>query len=76
MKSNYDAYVKLYGGIERVNEFLYIMDYFNIGAPFDRWMTMLDMGHLIASRYGVVLVLLSSIQCLKFLPLHSLPPLP
>ncbi|KAL7189354.1 hypothetical protein ACSBR1_039072 [Camellia fascicularis] len=40
---------------------------------FDRWMTMPDMGHLIASFYNVVLYHLSLQQCLIFLPLRSLP---
>ena len=40
-------------------------------APFDKWMTMPDMGHGIASCFEVVLVFLSRRQCLTFLPLRS-----
>ncbi|KAG5516580.1 hypothetical protein RHGRI_037334 [Rhododendron griersonianum] len=38
-----------------------------------KWMTMPDMGHLIASTYNCVLVHLSKNQCLTFLPLRSKP---
>ncbi|KAJ4715734.1 Calmodulin-binding transcription activator [Melia azedarach] len=39
----------------------------------DGWMTMPDMGHLIASVYNVALFHLSIQQCLTFLPLRSVP---
>ncbi|XP_060969857.1 uncharacterized protein LOC133037065 [Cannabis sativa] len=46
-----------------------------MGMGEDGWMqmTMPDMGHIIASRYNVVLVHLSIQQCLTFLPLGSNP---
>ncbi|XP_048424670.1 uncharacterized protein LOC125467934 [Pyrus x bretschneideri] len=71
-------YGELYGSTDRVRELAQILSFFDEGrAPFDRWMMMPDMGHLIASCYKVVLFHLSSTQCLTFLPLWSAPvPLP
>ncbi|KAM1682919.1 hypothetical protein COP1_034193 [Malus domestica] len=71
-------YGELYGSTDRVRELAQILSFFDEGrAPFDRWMMMPDMGHLIASCYKVVLFHLSSTQCLTFLPLRSAPvPLP
>ncbi|CAL8093894.1 unnamed protein product [Prunus armeniaca] len=63
----------LYGSENRVYELKHSLVYFGPDANFDRWMTMLDMGHIIASCYDVVLVHLSNVQCLKFLPLRSRP---
>ncbi|XXG55268.1 hypothetical protein AAC387_Pa03g2971 [Persea americana] len=40
---------------------------------YDRWMTMPDMGHVIASHYNVVLYHLLIEQCLTFLLLQSVP---
>ncbi|XP_028086371.1 uncharacterized protein LOC114287276 [Camellia sinensis] len=72
--NNYrDEYVVLYRLHERVEELTYILSYFEDSAGFDRWMTMPDMGHLIASFYNVVLYHLSLQQCLTFLPLRSPP---
>lgn len=77
--SSYSAhYGELYGGTERVRELAQSLSFFNEGrAPFDRCMTMPDMGHLVASCYKIVLFHLSATQCLTFLPLRSTPvPLP
>ncbi|XP_028068917.1 uncharacterized protein LOC114271500 [Camellia sinensis] len=68
-----DEYVILYESHERVKELTHIFSYFEDSPSFYRWMTMLDMGHLIASFYNVVLYHLSLQQCLTFLPLRSLP---
>eukprot|EP00262_Sarcandra_glabra_P014539 TRINITY_DN4272_c0_g1_i6.p2 TRINITY_DN4272_c0_g1~~TRINITY_DN4272_c0_g1_i6.p2 ORF type:complete len:341 (+),score=52.71 TRINITY_DN4272_c0_g1_i6:1580-2602(+) len=70
-RTNYDD---LLGGEERVNELLYVLDCYSERASPSHWMSMPDMGHLIASRYGVALVHLSMQQCLTFLPLWSSPP--
>ena len=71
--SHLDDYGKLYGP-ERVNELIHILSYYeNWPVSSDRWMTMPDMGHLIASCYNVVLFHLPSVQCLTFLPLRSEP---
>ena len=61
-----EHYVQLYDSPERILELTHALSYFAENAPFDRWMTTLDMGHLIASCYNVVLYHLSSVQCLTF----------
>ena len=66
-------YRQLYGSHQRVDELLHIISYQMDCPPYDRWMTMPDMGHLIASHYNVVLYHLSIEQCLTFLPLQSVP---
>ena len=72
----HDEYVQLYGSIDRVAELVYSLSCFDYFAPYDRWMTLPDMGHLIASRYNIVLVHLSIRQCLTYLPLRSVSPAP
>jgi len=39
-----------------------------------KWMTIHDMGYVIASRYNVVLIHLSRLQSLTFFSLRSLAP--
>ncbi|KAL7221829.1 hypothetical protein ACSBR1_023717 [Camellia fascicularis] len=68
-----DHYKKLFGSQERIDDLTNILAYFEPNPGLDRWMTMLDMGHLISSFYQVVLVHLSMQQCLTFLPLRSIP---
>ncbi|XP_023753777.1 uncharacterized protein LOC111902140 [Lactuca sativa] len=46
----------------------------DIDATFEYWMTLPDMGILIASRYNVVLHCLSVGDSLTYLPLWSTPP--
>ncbi|XXG41554.1 hypothetical protein AAC387_Pa01g1994 [Persea americana] len=52
-----------------INELGDILSYKDDCPPYDRWMTMSDMRHLISSQYNVVLYHLSNEQCLIFLPL-------
>ncbi|XP_028112612.1 uncharacterized protein LOC114310726 [Camellia sinensis] len=73
LNNHIDEYVVLYGSHERVKELTHILSYFENNLGFDRWMTMPNMGHLIASFYNVVLYHLSLQQCLTFLPLRSPP---
>ncbi|KAI5344217.1 hypothetical protein L3X38_012094 [Prunus dulcis] len=60
-----------YGEDGWVQELKHSLAYFGPDANFDRWMTMPDMGHIIASCYDVVLVHLSNVQCLMFLLLDQ-----
>ncbi|BFG22361.1 hypothetical protein CerSpe_086350 [Prunus speciosa] len=54
---------------KRYNEIERALNYFDDGfAPFFYWMTMPHIGHIIATCYNVVLILLSMRQCLTFLP--------
>ncbi|XP_028097182.1 uncharacterized protein LOC114297034 [Camellia sinensis] len=68
-----DHYTHLYGSHDRIEELTDILSYFEPNLGYHRWMTMPDMGHLIASCYNVVLYLLSAQQCLTFLPLRLVP---
>ncbi|XP_060969793.1 protein FAR1-RELATED SEQUENCE 6-like [Cannabis sativa] len=71
--SHRNDYNLLYGCPDRVDELLHILSYFKSYPSFKYWMTMPDMGHIIASRYNIVLVHLSIQQCLTFFPLRSNP---
>ncbi|XP_028126430.1 uncharacterized protein LOC114323155 [Camellia sinensis] len=73
LNNHRDKYIVLYRSHERVEEPTHILSYFEDSPGFDRWMTMPDMGHLIASFYNVVLYHLALQQCLTFLPLRSPP---
>ncbi|KAH7859992.1 hypothetical protein Vadar_007958 [Vaccinium darrowii] len=57
------------GGAEQLHHRLTYFDDFS--APKYTWMTMPNMGHLIASTYNVMLVFLSQRQYLTFLLLLS-----
>ncbi|XP_052210141.1 uncharacterized protein LOC127813254 [Diospyros lotus] len=67
-------YSQLYGSNMRVDELMHALSCFESVAPPQHWMTLPDMGHLIASKYNVVLIHLSRLQCLTYLPLRSVPP--
>ena len=73
LNSHVDAYKSMYEGQEMINELTHRLSWFDGCSGKDRWMTMPDMGHLIASCYNVVLYHLSHQQCLTFLPLRSVP---
>ncbi|XP_062030559.1 uncharacterized protein LOC133746393 isoform X2 [Rosa rugosa] len=74
LKLNSSRYAELFGSEQRVNELLVALDYYD-GSCFQKkyWMTMPDMGHIIASCYNVVLMHLSSVQCFTFFPLRTAP---
>ena len=44
-----------------------------IQVTTDKWMDITDMGHVIASRYNVIIVSLSKQQSMTFFPLRSQP---
>ena len=69
-----NEYTELYESAMRVNELIYTLSYFECVAHRQHWMTLPDMGHLIASKYNVILVHLSRMQCLTYLPLRSVAP--
>ncbi|KAH6801481.1 hypothetical protein C2S52_001945 [Perilla frutescens var. hirtella] len=68
-------YVKFYGSPEYVAQLLEALSCSTVPAPYKNWMILPDMGHLVASRYNVVLVHISTQQCLTYLPLRTNPPL-
>ncbi|KAH7575551.1 hypothetical protein JRO89_XS02G0142600 [Xanthoceras sorbifolium] len=73
LQCHYDDYIRLYGGADRVQELLHSLSFFHSNPGSDHKMTMPDTGHIIASRYNVVLLHISKQQCLTFLPLRSVP---
>ncbi|XP_028094071.1 uncharacterized protein LOC114294145 [Camellia sinensis] len=68
-----EEYITLYGSYERFEELTSILSYFEDSPGYSHWMTMPDMGHLVASCYNLVLYHLSLQQCLTFLPLRIVP---
>ncbi|XP_028088466.1 uncharacterized protein LOC114289028 [Camellia sinensis] len=68
-----EEYITLYGSYERFEELTSILSYFEDSPGYSHWMTMPDMGHLVASCYNLVLYHLSLQQCLTFLPLKTVP---
>jgi len=68
-----DEHTKLYGSAMRVDELMHTLSCFECIAPHQYLMTLPDMGHLITSKYNVVLVHLSRMQYLTYLPLRSIP---
>ena len=72
--SHRTLYDGMYWEIGRYDELLQRLDYFeDSNAGIEKWMTIPDMGHIVASCYNVVLISLSSSVCLTFLPLRSVP---
>lgn len=74
LHTNISLYFNVFGSAARIKELTVILNYFESHPHVDHWMTMPDMGHLIASRYDVVVHLISRQQCLTFLPLRTAPP--
>ncbi|KAK8924045.1 hypothetical protein KSP39_PZI019437 [Platanthera zijinensis] len=67
-------YDDLFGSSKR-KELIDSLDCRTIPAPLDKWMSMPDMGLVISSCYNVVVVQLSELHGLTFLPLYSpVPP--
>ncbi|KAL5147409.1 hypothetical protein HKD37_06G017102 [Glycine soja] len=69
-------YINLFGGTERFEQLRLslLVDGFS-KVSVDKWMDIIEMGYVIASRYNVILVSLSQQQSLTFFPLRSQPPL-
>ncbi|XP_038698020.1 uncharacterized protein LOC119995579 [Tripterygium wilfordii] len=72
----WDHYVTIFGSEKRAYHIQNSLNFFatDRGAPIEHWMTIPDMGLLIASRYNVILHVLSQLQSLTYLPLRSTPP--
>ncbi|KAH1190294.1 hypothetical protein GmHk_20G057884 [Glycine max] len=72
-----EDYIKLFGGTKRFEE-LRMSLLFDVYICFtqvttEKWMDITDMGHVIASRYNVIVVSLSKQQSTTFFPLRSQP---
>ncbi|KAK9913460.1 hypothetical protein M0R45_037274 [Rubus argutus] len=68
-------YTQLFKSETKVDELRHALEYYGSTCLYQRehWMKMPDMGHLIASRYNVVLMHFSSAQCRTYFPLRSVP---
>ncbi|KAM7486832.1 hypothetical protein LguiA_002841 [Lonicera macranthoides] len=66
-------YEKIYKGEEKVDDLLRRLKAECNTFNEEYWMTFPEMGHLIASAYEIVLVLLAKFMCITFLPLRSMP---
>lgn len=75
LKCYSDQYTQLFMSETRVDELFCALEYYGRTCldQKEHWMTMPDMGHIIASRYNVVLMHFSSAECLTFFPLRSVP---
>ncbi|KAH1254066.1 hypothetical protein GmHk_04G010590 [Glycine max] len=69
-----EDYIKLFGGMERFEELRMSLLVDRLTkVTTDKWMDIMDMGHVIASRYNVIVVSLSKQQSTTFFPLRSQP---
>ncbi|KAL2946836.1 hypothetical protein AAZX31_20G038500 [Glycine max] len=70
-----DEYINLFGGTERFEELRrsLLVDGLSM-VTMDKWMNIIKMGYVIASRYNVILVSLSLQQSMTFFSLRSQPP--
>ncbi|KAI5311910.1 hypothetical protein L3X38_041083 [Prunus dulcis] len=66
-------YELILNGKEWVQHIEYMLDYFEDFPLQDRWMTIPDMGHLIASCYNVILMTWSMHQTITFFPYETAP---
>ncbi|KAL5124832.1 hypothetical protein HKD37_02G005163 [Glycine soja] len=69
-----EDYVKLFGGTEIFEELRMSLLVDGLTkVTTDKWMDITDMGHVIASRYNVIVVSLSKQQSMTFFSLRSQP---
>lgn len=71
LRSHQTHYENLFSRHDRVDELMHALSFFEDSPPYDRWLTMPDMGHIIASCYNVVVIYLSMSLCLTFLPTRT-----
>ncbi|KAH1257737.1 hypothetical protein GmHk_03G007638 [Glycine max] len=70
-----DEYMKLFGDKERFEELrMSILVDGLTKVTMDKWMDIIDMGYVIASRYNAILVSLSQQQSMTFFSLRNQPP--
>ncbi|KAL5153303.1 hypothetical protein HKD37_19G052886 [Glycine soja] len=69
-----EDYIKLFGGTKRFEELRMSLLVDGLTkVTTDKWMDITDMGHVIASRYNIIVVFLSKQQNMTFFPLRSQP---
>ncbi|KAH1242408.1 hypothetical protein GmHk_07G019750 [Glycine max] len=68
-------YIKIFGDTERYEQLRLSLHVDGLSkVSMDKWMDIIDMGYVIASRYNVILISLSQQQSFTFFPLRSRPP--
>ncbi|XP_006577644.1 uncharacterized protein [Glycine max] len=68
-------YIKIFGGTKRYEQMRLSLHVDGLSkVSMDKWMDIMDMGYVIASRYNVIFVSLSRQQSFTFFPLRSRPP--
>ncbi|XP_038693805.1 uncharacterized protein LOC119991532 [Tripterygium wilfordii] len=69
-------YVAIFGSDDQWTRVYNSLNFFALdrGAPIEHWMTMPDMDLLIASKFNVILHVLSATQSFTYFPLRSTPP--
>ncbi|KAL5127975.1 hypothetical protein HKD37_14G040311 [Glycine soja] len=68
-------YIKLFGGMKRFEQLRLSLHVDGLSkVSVDKWMDITEMRYVIASRYNVILVLLSRQQSFTFFPLKIQPP--
>lgn len=72
LKSHYDDYIQLYGDAGKVQALVHSLSS-STSSPVTDNMIMPDTGHIIASRYNLVVLYISQQLCCTFLPLRSVP---
>ncbi|XP_024038607.1 uncharacterized protein LOC112097619, partial [Citrus clementina] len=73
LQCHYNEYTLLLGYASRSQELLHSLSYFEPNPRYDHWMIMPNTGYLIASKYSVIVLLISMQQYLTILPLRSIP---
>ena len=66
-----EMYEKVFVESGHVGAAMKVLDWFEDHAPHDHWFCLPEMGHLIASAYNVVMVVLSPELSLTYLPLRT-----
>ncbi|KAH9750386.1 protein FAR1-RELATED SEQUENCE [Citrus sinensis] len=73
LQSHFNDYKRVFEYAGRAEEVLHSLLYFENNPGREYWMTMPEIGHIIASKYNVVLLHISDVLNLTFLPLRSIP---
>ncbi|KAL5141576.1 Protein FAR1-RELATED SEQUENCE 5 [Glycine soja] len=74
-EESWSLYINLVDGIERFEELKHSLLVDDLSkVTMDKWMNIMDIGYVIASRYNVIVVSLSQQQSMTFFPLRSQPP--
>ncbi|KAL8540759.1 hypothetical protein ACS0TY_002109 [Phlomoides rotata] len=75
LKLHNDLYSKVFIEKNMVNDVMSRLNNFDyFGSPEYHWFMLPEMGHLVASKYNVILITLSNSMCNTFLPFRTVAP--